>query len=645
MRPIVLSGILLLAALPAAAAPGDTTRVSLADGGAQPAAAALGAALSADGRFVAFTSRAALTAAGANGALQLYVRDRALGRTLLASSSVSGQLANGDVVDDALDRPYALSGDGRYAVFASSATNLTAADGNGAARDVFRKDLATGAVAVVSRATGGQQANAGVGGDPDVSADGTRVAFTTGAATNLFAGDPGSGSDVVVRDMEAGTTTLVSAGPDQTAEGPASRPSISADGRVVAFEAAAAASGLVAGDTNGASDAMVRDLAARVTRRASVADDGTSPGGATFPDVAGDGRYVVFLATPPHTAGAPVAPARPNVYRRDMLGSLTLLASAVDGTEGDAGNGDASVPTISADGTRIAFDTTSTNLVPGDGNGAVRDSVVRDPASLATRRVGLAAGVQPAGATTLPVIGAAGGAVAFGHDDAGPPPASLIPGDTNVLPDVFAHELVPTDEVAPYLALASPGDRVTTTARAMPVTATASDSSGIVWVKVDGRRAKREGNTFTGSALLSVGPNTVTTTALDGAGNVSRVVRSVTRQASTRAPGASAPRATGLRVKAVGRVIRIVFRLPVAAAVHVDVVRVVPRGPRRDPLLARIAGPRRAVMRAGARGVVFRVRSLPAGSYRARVTLISPAGLARTVRSFVVATKGARLRP
>lgn len=642
MRPIVLSGILLLAALPAAAAPGDTTRVSLADGGAQPAAAALGAALSADGRFVAFTSRAALTAAGANGALQLYVRDRALGRTLLASSSVSGQLANGDVVDDALDRPYALSGDGRYAVFASSATNLTATDGNGAARDVFRKDLATGAVAVVSRATGGQQANAGVGGDPDVSADGTRVAFTTGAATNLFAGDPGSGSDVVVRDMEAGTTTLVNAGPDQTAEGPAGRPSISADGRVVAFEAGAAASGLVAGDTNGAGDAMVRDLAARVTRRASVADDGTSPGGATSPDVSGDGRYVVFLAATPHTAGAP---ARPNVYRRDMLGSLTLLASAVDGTEGDAGNGDASVPTVSADGTRIAFDTTSTNLVPGDSNGAVRDSVVRDPASLTTRRVGLAAGVQPAGATTLPAIGAAGGAVAFGHDDAGPPPAALIPGDTNALPDVFAHELVPTDEVAPHLALASPGDRATTTARAVPVTATASDPSGIVWVKVDGRRAKREGNTFTGSALLSVGPNTVTTTALDGAGNVSRVVRSVTRQASTRARGAAAPRATGLRVKVVRRVIRIAFRLPVAAAVHVDVVRVVPRGPRRDPLLTRIAGPRRAVMRAGARGVVFRPRSLPPGWYRARVTLISPAGLARTVRSFVVATKGARPRP
>jgi Tol biopolymer transport system component len=636
-RPLAL-GILALAALPAAAAPGDTTRLSVSSAGAQPTAAANGAAVSADGRFVAFTSRAGLTAAGGNGALQLYVRDRVQGRTLLVSSSPAGQLANGDVVDDPLDRPYGLSGDGRYAVFASSATNLSAADANGAARDVFRKDLSTGAVILVSRASGGQQANAGVGGDPDISADGIRVAFTTGDATNLFPGDPGTESDVVVRDVEVGTTTLVNAGPGGAAIGPAGRPSISADGRFVAFEAGAAASGLVDGDLNGASDVLVRDLVAGVTARASVAADGSAPGGATSPDLSGDGRYVVFLAATPHTAGTP---ARPNVYRRDMKEGLTVLASAKHGTAGDGGDGDASSAAISADGTRIAFDTASTDLVPGDLNGAVRDAVVRDPATLTTRRVGLSGGVQAGDATTLPVVAPGGGVVAFGYDD-GPSGTPLVPGDANALPDVFSHELAPTDDTPPALAVTQPADRSTTADRAVAVAASATDPSGIVSVTVNGRRAVRTGDAFSGQVLLAAGANSVTVTALDGSGNVSRVVRSVTRLVPGRPPGTLAVRATRLRVRLTGRVLRLWFRLPAPCVVRVDAVRIVPRGPRRQPLLQRIAGPRRAAMRAGGRGMVFRVRRLPAGTYRARVTVISAGGLARTVRTFRVVQPGAR---
>jgi TolB protein len=633
MKRLLISSFVLAAALPAAAAPGDTTRVSLADSGAQPTAPALGGAVSADGRFVAFTSRAGLTAAGANGALQLYVRDRAQGRTLIASASQNGQLANGDVVDDVVDRPYALSGDGRFIVFASSATNLVASDSNGAARDVFRKDLANGAVVLVSRASGGTPANAGVGGDPDISADGTRVAFITGDATNLFPGDPSPGPDVVMRDIEAGTTTLVSAGPDQAPAGPVSRPSISADGRHVAFEAGAAASGLVPGDVNGAADVLLRDLQARTTTRASVAADGSAPGGAVSPDISGDGRYVVFLSSTPHTAGAP---PRPNVYRRDVRDAATILASARSGTAGDAGDGDASPASISADGGRVAFDTASTDLVAGDLN-AARDAVVRDIGALTTRRVGLSTGApQPTGATTLPALGAAGGVVSFGYDDAGPPQAQFVPGDTNTLPDVFAHELIPTDAVPPALSVAQPDDRAVTSSRSVAVTATASDPSGVVWVKVNGRRATRSGDNFTAPALLVVGANSLTVTALDGAGNTSRLTRSVVRQIGARPPGALPPRVTGLKVRATPRLIRVGFRLPVTATVQVDVVRVIVRTPRLDPQLKRVAGPRRAVLRAGSRGVVFRVRRLAAGPYRVRVTVISPAGLSRTVRSFTI---------
>jgi Glucodextranase, domain B len=319
-----------------------------------------------------------------------------------------------------------------------------------------------------------------------------------------------------------------------------------------------------------------------------------------------------------------------------MTAGTTILVSARTTTAGSAGDGDASVPTMTADGTRVAFDTTSTDLVPGDTNGAVRDSVVRDVSANTTTRVGVVAGVAPTGPTTLPVVSPAGGMVSFGYNDAGPPQSALLPGDTNALSDVFGHELAPTDTTPPALNVAVAD---TTTGRSIPVVATATDASGIAWVRVNGRRAGRAGEAFSSSALLSAGPNSVVVTALDGAGNTTRVVRPVLRQVSAFGPGARAPRASSVRVRATPRLLRVLFRLPVTARVHVDVVRVVPRGPRLDPQLVRVAGPRRAVLRAGSRGVVFRPARLAPGLYRARVTVISPAGLTRTVRSFIVAPR------
>ncbi|MEW6582680.1 MAG: hypothetical protein AB1416_07970 [Actinomycetota bacterium] len=640
MRRLALTGgTLALVALPALAAPGDTQRASLPDqAGQDTTQPAMGAAVSGDGRLVLFTSRDALTAAGSGGTLQLYLRDRVAGRTRLVSAGAGGQPANADVAEDPVDHPYAISADGRYAVFASTATNLVADDRNGTARDVFRKDLVTGAVTLVSRSTAGAQATVSVDGDPDVSADGNLVAFASGAATSLVPGDESAASDVLVRDVHAGTTVAANVPAAGGAPaGPASRPSLSADGRYVAFETASAT--LLPGDANGASDIGVRDLAGGALTRGSVAADGTTPGGATSPDLSGDGRHLAFLATTPHTTGAP---ARPNVYRRDLRAGVTVLASAVDGTAGTAGDGAAGVPAITADGERIAFTTTSTDLVPGDGNGAVADAAVRDVETAATTRVGAGPSGQPAAATTAAAISGGGGVVAVGYDDAGAAP--LLPGDTNGRPDVFARELAPTDARGPSVTVTQPGAGEVTAERAVPVAVTATDPSGVASVTVDGRRLTRSGTAFTGTALLPVGDTTLAVVAVDGAGNETRVTRDVARRLPGAPAAAVAARATGLRVTVRGRTLRVAFRLSAPAVVLGDVRRLA--APRTGAASTRVARSRRVWLAPGVRSLAMRIPRLPAGAYRVRVTVVSDGGLTQTALSILVGTPaGAAQRP
>lgn len=187
-RAVLIRAGFVSAALPAGgaialAAPGDISIVSLSSGGAQGAQPVEGAAVSADGSAVAFTSAADLTGVPTGAVVQLDVRDRVAGATRLASASAAGRPANGAVDgEDVGNIQFAVSGDGRYVVFASTATNLTPADTD-SGTDVFRKDLATGEVALVSVASGGQKAGAAVFGDPDVSFGGGRVSFGTGLAT------------------------------------------------------------------------------------------------------------------------------------------------------------------------------------------------------------------------------------------------------------------------------------------------------------------------------------------------------------------------------------------------------------------------------------------------------------------------------
>src|SRR5260221_597397 len=230
-----------------------TERVSVATGGAQGNSSHTAfqfCSISAGGRFVAFQSDADnLVAGDTNGVQDVFLRDRRSGTTERVSLDSAGTQGNYSSYYPS------ISTDGRFVAFASGATNLVPGDTNGA-QDVFVRDRQTGTTERVSVDSAGTQGNGNSLGS-SISADGRFVAFGS-AASNLIAGDPNATNDVFVHDFLNGTGDRRGLASYPTrATSDLCFPSISADGRFVAFRGNA--SNLVPGDTNGWPDVFVRD--------------------------------------------------------------------------------------------------------------------------------------------------------------------------------------------------------------------------------------------------------------------------------------------------------------------------------------------------------------------------------------------------
>ncbi len=251
--------------------------------------------ISADGRFVVFQSNANNLAAGPitqNPVVDIYVRDRQLKTTRRVSVGLGGVLANGS------SSLPAISGDGRYVAFYSNATNLVANDANGPISDMFRADLTTGAIEIVSVSSAGVAGNAASVSDGVdlISSDGRFVAFSSNA-TNLVAGDSNAKSDCFLRDMLAQTTVRVSVATDGTeSNGDSIRPVVSNDGRYVLFESKGTT--LDGTDANGPiQDIYVRDLVLGATKRVSKSNAGVQGNGSSvLAAVSEDGRYFGFFS-------------------------------------------------------------------------------------------------------------------------------------------------------------------------------------------------------------------------------------------------------------------------------------------------------------------------------------------------------------
>ena len=271
-----------------------------------------------------------------------------------------------------------ISADGRYTVFASSATNLVDSDTNGLA-DIFMYDRETDQTYRVDLGPGALQAVGGPSENPSISADGRYVVFAS-TATNLVLGDTNGAKDIFMYDNQTGDTTRVNVGPGgvQAASFGSSNPDISADGNWIVYESPA--SNLVASDSNGTSDIFRYDRVNAVTTRINLSTSGLQAkfGQSITPTISGDGRYIAYVsfATTLLDVTYPIPPevgvdtnANWDVFVYDaVLATTTRISVDNEGDQVDFGGFN---PDISVNGRYIVYDSATTQLLDdGDVNTA-----------------------------------------------------------------------------------------------------------------------------------------------------------------------------------------------------------------------------------------------------------------------------------
>jgi Tol biopolymer transport system component len=326
-------------------AAGTTERVSLGFDGTQANGDSVSASVSANGRYVAFSSFASnLVVGDTNGTTDVFVYDRTAGTTELVSVPSDG-------IQFLTSAAPSISADGRYVVFRAFRAFVRPDDATGG-WGVFVRDRQAATTERVSVASDGTPGRGMVSG-LSITPDGRHVAFSM-QATNLVTDDTNAAYDVFVHDRLTQTTERVSVASDGTEANSASDdPVMSADGRYVAFESWA--SNLVPGDTNGTADVFVHDRQTDLTQRVSVASDGSQVPAETFnyrPVISADGRYVAFHSV----VGSLVTGdtnARLDVFVRDRTAGTTERVSVAPG--GTQINDHSYSPSISADGRFIAF--------------------------------------------------------------------------------------------------------------------------------------------------------------------------------------------------------------------------------------------------------------------------------------------------
>ena len=263
--------------------------------------------------------------------------------------SVGGSDGNWDY---ATSQSPAISANGRFVAFASRAYDLVPGDDNGREQDIFVRDMRTGRTTMVSRTPAGSAGN-GESRFPSVSADGRYVAFDS-EASNLVPGDTNDTFDVFVRDVWRERTIRVDVGLGGTeADQGAGLPDISADGRHVAFDSAS--TNLVPGDTNGQRDIFVRDLVAGLTDRVSLTADGSQSGSySQYSSISADGNRVAFQSSIGLVPGPPDPKLSDAIYVHDRRRTTTVKVSAGVGRPEFFIN-EIGEPVISDDGQVVAF--------------------------------------------------------------------------------------------------------------------------------------------------------------------------------------------------------------------------------------------------------------------------------------------------
>jgi Tol biopolymer transport system component len=323
-------------------------------------------AITSDGRFVAFQSTAiSMVTNSLAGDFHVYVRDLQVGITRLVDADPNG-VGSGVT---AITAPQ-ITDDGRYVTFEAPDGSLVPSDAN-QSWDAFMRDVLAGTTELISKSDPALSCHSPNGASTlaplSVSADGSRVAFTS-AADDLVLNDTNGFFDVFVRDLATGNTLLVSVDASGAMSGNSvsGEPTISADGRFVAFSSNA--SNLVAGDTNNVSDVFVRDLGSGTTTLASVNRNGRSANGASYsPIITSDGRAVLFRSQANDLVAGSFGTAVENLFWRELGSATTYAVSAFNSP---CYSSLCSVPVaVTSDGRFVAYGTLTL-----DGNWYIWDS-------------------------------------------------------------------------------------------------------------------------------------------------------------------------------------------------------------------------------------------------------------------------------
>jgi len=324
----------------------------------------------------------------------------------------------------------AISKYGEEVAFSSFADNLVAGDVNGLP-DIFLHDRVNGRNTLISAKADGTQSN-GWSYDAAVSADGNRVAFTS-EASNLVGGDSNGATDIFVKNVATGALTRVSTASNGTQANEGSRDGIfSDDGNSLAFESYAG--NLVAADSNGSWDIFVKDLVSGATTRVSTAADGSQGNGhsynASFTD---DGGTIAFESYADNLVAGDGNNSADIFVKTLATGAITRVSTTYDGIEANAG---AYNPSLSADGTLVVFWSSANNLVADDFNGEA-DIFIKNLVTGTIERVSVnEGGIEADGASRYAVISSDGQKVAFVSTA-----TNLVFGDNNGRQDVFVKNL------------------------------------------------------------------------------------------------------------------------------------------------------------------------------------------------------------
>ncbi len=336
-----------------------TDRVSVDSNGVTGNGASSAPSISGDGSLVALVSQSANFVTGVSGS-QVYVHNRQTNQTELISRDSTLTVVN---AGNGISSDSVISADGRFVAFVSQSTNLVT--GVIIAPQIYLRDRQTGQTTLVSKSSSGVTSNGLVNSSPAISGDGQFIAFVSNG-TNVVTGV--TGQQIYLHDRVAGTTNLISQDNSVTpvpGNGTSVTPAISADGRYIVF--ASVATNLGAGGGN--QQIYIHDRLTGVSGFTSLIsqDSGATAGNgnSSSPSISGDGRFVAFASLATNlVAGI----SGQQIYLHDRLTGVNGTNSVISHDNSGvpvSGDGASSVPSLSSNGQVVTFTSLSTNLLTG----------------------------------------------------------------------------------------------------------------------------------------------------------------------------------------------------------------------------------------------------------------------------------------